>query len=816
MSFLFAPPVNPVGQTVGQQNYGGSSYGQNIPQVFGCCRIPANLIWLGTVNSVASSTGGGGKGGGAPDQTTTSYSASFAVELCANEIVGIAQIWLDSNIGYNATNLSLAADLTVAAQFLSYLSNYTGVHLGTLSQVPDPLMAQALAPGLPYSANAYVNYDNICPAYRGLAYIVFNNLPFGGGSSRVPSVEVEVCQGPNVSVITLGSGVRKIVRGAGCPANLIIEGILTGAGINLASVNIDSAINSILVPGLVVYGDKRKQALDNLMQAFDLGFCESGYSLDFFPLYRSTSVNIPFASISATVDGRKGSMKDPFPVVDLKETDLPFQVNVNFKNNGLILPENSLVYQTSYETCTQGYQRLYGRAQQVLDVDMNDYAMDVTTAIKIASKQLYRAWIERTTIAPISLDRTYINLEPNDIVSLPLPGVANSYRVTKTTLGKDYTVEVELIGYNISAATSRAVGATPWGAIGLQSPIGLRPILYPLNLPALQGLQASKPGFYVAAAWTGGQGQPGSIYATLDAWAHSTFEATVPAPALTGLVTGPILPNVDYYVLDTTSTLIVTLDNADSNSQILTVTADQIEAGANLFYVGNLTDSSAKPALQGEIIQALDVSFNTDRTVATFTNLYRGRKGTENFVGSHAIGDFFVFLSGPGIIFIPESQSWVGNTNFELELVPPGVTSDVSLAAFVPFVPNNNNMSPLSPTFFTGIQAVGDPYTVNFSWIRRTRYDSPLFQYGGVACGETVESYSLIIYNPSGIRVTVRKYSPPIQLLDPVLFTYTAAMRLEDFGSTTYNLTGYTARVAMLSTIANEGSPSLNSYAFTA
>jgi hypothetical protein len=114
------------------------------------------------INTKTDRSGQGGKGMGGPKTVTTSYSyfANLAVGLCEGSIAFVRRVWADGR----------EIDLTGVTM---------RVHRGSETQDPDPLIVAK--EGL---ANA--------PAYRGLAYVVFERLPLGDFGNRVPQFAFEV------------------------------------------------------------------------------------------------------------------------------------------------------------------------------------------------------------------------------------------------------------------------------------------------------------------------------------------------------------------------------------------------------------------------------------------------------------------------------------------------------------------------------------------------------------------------------------------------------------------------------------------------
>ena len=141
-----------------------SAYGEPLPRLYGRMRVAGNLIWTSGIAEHATTTGGGKRSG--PRTTSYSYSSSFAVALSARQIAGLARIWADGKLLRDADG----AWLVPATLRL---------HDGGEGQAADPLIAAAEGVGA-------------CPAYRGLAYVVFEDLPLADYGNRIPNLTFEV------------------------------------------------------------------------------------------------------------------------------------------------------------------------------------------------------------------------------------------------------------------------------------------------------------------------------------------------------------------------------------------------------------------------------------------------------------------------------------------------------------------------------------------------------------------------------------------------------------------------------------------------
>src|SRR5579884_737610 len=139
-----------------------STEGAPIPRVYGRARIAGQVIWATKLQEVVntSTQTSGGKGGPRSSTTTTTYSyfANFAVGLCEGPIGAVLRVWADGK------PLDLSG-ITMR------------VYRGDEAQTPDPLIAAI---------------DGDVPAYRGLAYVVFERLPLANFGNRIPQLSFEV------------------------------------------------------------------------------------------------------------------------------------------------------------------------------------------------------------------------------------------------------------------------------------------------------------------------------------------------------------------------------------------------------------------------------------------------------------------------------------------------------------------------------------------------------------------------------------------------------------------------------------------------
>lgn len=121
-----------------------------------------------------------GKGG---KQVTYTAFGTWAVSVADHQIGGILQIWFDNHLVWDGTGgtarvYPLADDYELTANLRIYT--------GTEDQEPDPDML------------AYIEARDgpgTCPAYRGMSYIYFENIPLEMLGNRYPDVKVLATHG---------------------------------------------------------------------------------------------------------------------------------------------------------------------------------------------------------------------------------------------------------------------------------------------------------------------------------------------------------------------------------------------------------------------------------------------------------------------------------------------------------------------------------------------------------------------------------------------------------------------------------------------
>lgn len=142
-----------------------SAEGSPIPEVWGRARLGGQVIWATTFKETVSTTSEtvGGKGGSKTVSETTEYiyTVSFALGLCRSDgDVSLGRVWADGD--------------------LINLSDHTyRFYDGSSDQLVDPKIES-------------VEGEGTVPAYRGMAYIVFEDMLLTEFGNRIPQITCEI------------------------------------------------------------------------------------------------------------------------------------------------------------------------------------------------------------------------------------------------------------------------------------------------------------------------------------------------------------------------------------------------------------------------------------------------------------------------------------------------------------------------------------------------------------------------------------------------------------------------------------------------
>ncbi|WP_165189967.1 baseplate multidomain protein megatron [Caulobacter soli] len=179
-------PARRIGPRIPELRLSGAAEGAPMAAVFGRARVAGQVIWAARFKERwIEARSGGSKGA---KTTSAAYSLSFAVAVCEGPIDGLGRVWADGK------------PLDMAGVVMR-------VHTGAEDQLPDPLIAAVEGPSDAGGA----------PAYRGTAYVVFEDLPLGAYGNRPPQLSFEVFHRPRAGAPGLEERLKGVclIPGAG-------------------------------------------------------------------------------------------------------------------------------------------------------------------------------------------------------------------------------------------------------------------------------------------------------------------------------------------------------------------------------------------------------------------------------------------------------------------------------------------------------------------------------------------------------------------------------------------------------------------------
>lgn len=545
-----------------------SSYGQVLPRHFGRMRTAGTVIWA-TDLVERSEVQGTGKGG--PAVTAYTYSANFAVALASRPITALGRIWADGK-------LLRGADGTLKA------AGTLRVHTGTGDQAPDPLIVSAEGAAR-------------CPAWRDLAYVVFEDLDLSGFYNRIPSLTFEVVADDDFNLQ------------------------------DVIGPLVDDTDAAVPLPGLAGYTSEASPAAD--LQAFD----------------QIEPLEIDAAG-DALVIARQRRQHEVFtlPEPAIPTDDDSFGARSGFARHRAAPIENPpqiLRYYDLDRDYQAGVQRATGRV-----ASGEPGAIDLPAALSAASA---RALIERTA-RRVDWSRDRISwrtceldpqVAPGALVALP--GIDGHWRVREWEW-RDGGVELALeraapTGADIAPALSSDPGRpNPPADIG---PGLTRVIAVELPFDPAEG-SPDTPRHVAAVSATSAGWSGAALYADRGDGALQPLGPSGRTRAVIGeavSLLGPASP----LLFDRGSELIVTL--VDPAMQLLGADMSAIAGGANLALVGEEIVQFVRATSLGEGRWRLQ-------------GLLRGRGGTEAMIGSHAAGEAFALLQAG---LVPLSTAKLGS-----------------------------------------------------------------------------------------------------------------------------------------------------------
>lgn len=695
-----------------------------IPIIYGRNRTAGTILWAsGLIERSKSSTQGGKGGGGGVTTTEYFYSTNMAVLVCEGPVTKIRRIWANDVVIYDwrSGGSPTVADWVDPAKVRVYLGNQT---------TPDAAIEADKGAG------------NV-PAFKGLCYVVFEDLQLAELGNQIPNLTFEV--------ETDWADVAEVM-----------EDLANRVGI--ASSDYDfSALVGMPVRGFMIGArTEAARAMEALARANWFEIVESGGILKAVVRSGVPVLSIPRDDIGASADGEPQAY---VTTTRAQEVELPRE------------------FQVTYNSEAQDFQAFNQVARRTVRWSENQESVTFPMALSdeyaryLADSLLMEAWAARNVHA-FTLPYRYLRLDPGDVVSIPdEAGNTRAVRILEMNAGLLAEIEVKAVDDDpVIYIDPGLPAATPPGvATGVVTNGAADLLVFESNAVLDEYADAPFLGLVAgrgAAGWKGGEAQVDPsirrynsyITGVLGEFASgSTFGYTTSdANGVLGDA------SLSLGLLDTVNTVRVTLVSGTLSS----VTYDEmVREGKNLAVIGR------------EVIQFQTATLISGSTYQ-LSNLLRYRRGTDYLLAealltggaTHAQADPFVLVNSKTLAF-PYGTVEIGSAH-EFRLIENGRDYSGGLPAFAePLTLTGASRRPYGPSRvrYTGDRNAAPGADLVFSWSRRVRRSGELQDFNDAPLDETVEAYEIDIMfdDLTGVHAT-RSHTGASP------WTYTNAMQVAD------------------------------------
>lgn len=574
----------------------------------------------GPVGAVIGGAIGGLLGFGTPDQVYYTYSDTIGQILLdrtgQEPVETLVKIWANGKLIFSESPSKIEAEEFGTDGVLIWRHYHKNKYFKSL-RIYTGHGEQDVDPDL----EDEVDEDN---GYIFSCYVVMEDLQLAAFGNSVPDIEylVQVKTGETFADAA--------------------EFICSAAGIDPERDLSTTALNDLTLNGYALPSETNCwDAIKPLRPVFGVDAAEVAGQIRFYERSQTMRATIELDEMGAHQFGDSPPEKLMFKrATDL---DLPQETSLTF-----IDPDRD------YQPNTATSSRTEGSAQSNISVSIN-LVMDAGQGASAAALMHWDAWLGRTALS-FSLTDGWISLATGLAYGIPFADTVVPYRITRKLRGANGIIEVEALSDESVTYTASVAGSSGEFPPNDDSTEFADTRLILMDMPILSD-DHDDYGFYIAqggeAGWTRGR---------IEVSSDGTNFVTIidqPFNAVMGDVTGTLAAGSTTGLddtLDTTTVLtVVLLSDLD---ELEDATDDELDNWKNFAYVG-------KDGL-GEYLQ-----FKTATKVGTatweLTNLRRGRRGTDHFIGSHASGEEFALLTnGDGVfrIVYSDTSEWGNEFTF--------------------------------------------------------------------------------------------------------------------------------------------------------
>lgn len=340
-------------------------------------------------------------------------------------------------------------------------------------------------------------------------------------------------------------------------------------------------------------------------------------------------------------------------------------------------------------------------------------AISAATAKGIAQAELVRADLVRTRRV-VRPGWSAIDLAPGARVAIA--GESGLWRVIETRVESG---EVALVLTPIAPPVAAAL-ASPGRVSPAPDRIHGATRLHGFEMPHVGEGLLSSPRLSIAACGTSTGWRRAALAVSSDAGARWEAIGGTAVPAVIGTVV-TAAPPAGALIEDRRSQLVI--DLAHSGMELIDASPKALDAGSNLALVGNELIQFGRAEPLGDARWAL-------------SRLWRGRRGTEDAIGTMAPGDQFVLITTDALTV----QDGRGAAGAQLTVMATGVGDAEPVEVIVPVT--GRSVTPPAPV---ALHAVPAPGGRRLRWTRRSRVGWRWSDGTDAPLGESAERYQLRI-----------------------------------------------------------------------
>ena len=533
----------------------------------------------------------------------------------------------------------------------------------------------------------------------------------------------------------------------------VVQDICLRAGLQTSQIDVTRLAGQSIVGYSIGRLSSAQQILQPLAMAYFFDAAEIDGVLRFIPRGQSSVMTIPESDL-----GMVGDHAEYTESIG-QEQDLPREIQVTYA-------DQALDYQPNKQAKRRSVKVVKTRQQSIIELP---FAIETDTAMQICEKALYLAYLERRSFNINLWKALYSILTPTDVIQFVGRGVTQQVRITKTSEGAGHTVALTSVSEASSVYLSQASGGLNTSYQGGSQAMLATVTMILFDVPLLRDSDANPAGTGYYFGLMASSGFAGGILDTATDNSNFNQESQASAGMTYGTALSTLGAPASFGAINLVNSLHVQLVSGSLSS----VTQSQlIQQGANALLVGS------------EVIQFETATQNTDGSW-TVSNLLRGRRGTDSFMGSHSANETVVVLGSTGLVRVSQPNSILSVSRY-YRFIPYGQTLDA--VSSQDFTVTGNDLKPWSPVAIGGSQDSSGNWTI--SWLRRTRFggsygtgNETLIDGIGGPVNEQSEEYSIDILG--GSPLTVKR----TLIVNSPTAIYPSALQIADFGAAQSSLT---------------------------